>query len=485
MSRRRLDALRGTELSYRLHGVRNHMLCEMKQRHRRLGSLWLGWVLATMTCVAAPALSQEERTATDPAAVATDAAPAEAAAPAATAAMKSGAPRPVAVSVPAEHVAAKLTPLTREELAEEAAEVLELARDKVSAVVDAKIAAKEASGEQQQALQTRIDELVWQRRDLFERLNQVLVAWEAKGGKPEDIAGYRQYMTAVTTEGIKHSNVSTVLNYVGKWLASREGGIAVGLKVAGLLLAFLVLLFVARIVASLVKRAIRRLPDLSTLLANFLVKAAFIATVVLGLLVVLTMMGVNMAPVFAVVGGTSFILAFAMQSTLSNFAAGLMIMIYKPFDVGNFVTLAGVSGTIKSVKLVSTTLTTPDNQTITIPNSNVWGSIITNVTVNDTRRVDLVFGIAYSDDEDKAQKILEEVVKAHPLVLDDPAPVIRLNELADSSVNFVCRPWAKTGDYWNVYWDLTRQVKERFDEAGISIPFPQREVHVYQHPAAG
>jgi small conductance mechanosensitive channel len=459
------------------------MINGIKKRQRRPGTMWLAALLATTVVVAAPARTQEAESTTLP----VEAAPAaaEPAVPSKTAEIASAASQPVSVSVPTEQVAAKLTPMTRDELAQEAAEVLKLARGTVADLADAKIAVQEVSGEQRQSLQARIDELVWQRRDLFDRLDQVLVAWEAKGGTAEDIAEYRQYMNAVTTEGIKHSNVSTILNYAGKWVTSREGGIALGLKVLGFVTAFLVLLFVARILSSLVRRAVARLPDLSTLLANFLVKAAFVATVVLGLLVVLTMMGVNMAPVFAVVGGASFILAFAMQSTLSNFAAGLMIMIYKPFDVGNFVTLAGVSGTVKAVNLVSTTLTTPDNQTITIPNSNVWGSIITNVTVNDTRRVDLVFGIGYADDEDKAQKILEEVVSAHPLVLDDPAPVIRLHELADSSVNFICRPWAKTGDYWSVYWDVTQQVKARFDAAGISIPFPQRDLHVYQHASAG
>jgi small conductance mechanosensitive channel len=446
-----------------------------------LRSTWQGGLLVLAVALAPFVPAQAQEASAVPSNTTDAVAPLETSDPAITAAPG---PRAVAVSVPAEQVAAKLTPLTRDELAEEAATVLGLAREKVAALADTKIAAQEAADESQQALQARIDELAWQRRDLFDRLDKVLVAWEAKGGTAEDIAEYRQYMNAVTTEGIKHSNVSTMLNYAGKWLTSREGGVALGLRVLGLAVAFLVLLFVARIVSSLVRRAVARLPDLSTLLANFLVKAAFVATVVLGLLVVLTMMGVNMAPVFAVVGGASFIIAFAMQSTLSNFAAGLMIMIYKPFDVGNFVTLAGVSGTVKAVNLVSTTLTTPDNQTITIPNSNVWGSIITNVTVNDTRRVDLVFGIGYADDEDKAQKILEEVVSAHPLVLDDPAPVIRLHELADSSVNFICRPWAKTGDYWSVYWDITQQVKARFDEAGISIPFPQRDLHVYQHGPA-
>ncbi|PKP64621.1 MAG: mechanosensitive ion channel family protein, partial [Alphaproteobacteria bacterium HGW-Alphaproteobacteria-8] len=197
----------------------------------------------------------------------------------------------------------------------------------------------------------------------------------------------------------------------------------------------------------------------------------------MGLLVVLSGLGIDISPVFALIGGASFILAFALQDTLGNLAAGLMIMINRPFDEGDYVDVGGVAGTVKSVSIVSTTVATPDNQVIIIPNSKVWGNVITNVTTSQTRRVDLVFGIAYEDSIEQAQEVLEQVVTAHPLVLRDPAPVVRVNELADSSVNFVVRPWVKGGDYWTVYWDLTRQVKEAFDVAGISIPYPQQQVH--------
>jgi len=179
------------------------------------------------------------------------------------------------------------------------------------------------------------------------------------------------------------------------------------------------------------------------------------------------------------VGGASFIIAFALQETLGNLAAGLMIMINRPFDEGDYVQLAGLGGTVKHVSVVSTTVTTPDNQVIVIPNSKVWGDVITNVTASDTRRVDLVFGIGYGDSIEAAQKVLEEVVANHPLILDEPAPVIRVSELADSSVNFIVRPWTQTGDYWNVYWDLQRAVKEAFDANGISIPFPQTDMHLH------
>lgn len=390
---------------------------------------------------------------------------------------------PIAATVPLEHVELYLTPLTRAELAEQAAAVRDLARAKVEDLVKAKVAARTAEGEAADAARREVERILAERSELFDRLGQVLAAWEGKGGDADAISEYRQYISAVTTGGVRTTDSMTLLTVAGDWLVSRDGGIALALRAAGLVVAFLVLLILARFVTALVRRALSRVQSLSMLLRSFLAKAAFVATLVVGLLVVLSMMGVHMGPAFAVLGGASFIIAFAMQSTLSNFAAGLMIMIYKPFDVGNYVTVGGESGTVKEVSLVSTTLATPDNQVITVPNSGVWGSVITNVTVNDTRRVDLVFGIAYDDDAGKAVKVMEEVVKAHPLVLEDPAPVIRMHELADSSVNFVCRPWTKTSDYWNVYWDLTQQVKQRFDEEGISIPFPQRDVHLYSHAA--
>jgi len=129
-------------------------------------------------------------------------------------------------------------------------------------------------------------------------------------------------------------------------------------------------------------------------------------------------------------------------------------------------------------------INTPDNQMVIVPNNSVWGSSITNITGSDTRRVDLIFGISYDDDIDKAQHIMEELVSNHELVLKEPEPVIRVNELANSSVNFICRPWVKTGDYWTVYWDLTRAVKQRFDKEGISIPYPQQDVHFYNVAAS-
>ncbi|MDH3941160.1 MAG: mechanosensitive ion channel family protein, partial [Xanthomonadales bacterium] len=251
------------------------------------------------------------------------------------------------------------------------------------------------------------------------------------------------------------------------------------IRVATILGSLFVLLLAARLVRSIARRGIRRISNLSVLLQDFLLKVIYWLTFAIGLMIVLSILGINIAPLFAVVGGASFILAFAMQETLGNLAAGLMIMINKPFDVGDLVDTNGILGEVEAVSIVSTTVRTLDNQVVILPNSQVWGSIITNVTVSPVRRVDMVFGIGYGDDIETASQVLERLVSEHPLILEEPEPNIKVHELADSSVNFICRPWVKTEDYWNVYWDLTRQAKEAFDKAGVSIPFPQRDVHLF------
>ncbi|MCW8872812.1 MAG: mechanosensitive ion channel family protein, partial [Xanthomonadales bacterium] len=223
----------------------------------------------------------------------------------------------------------------------------------------------------------------------------------------------------------------------------------------------------------------------SQILSRFVVNSVSRITIIVGLLLGLAALEINITPLVAVIGAAGFVIAFALQNTLSNFASGLMIMFYKPFDIGNFVETPAVSGTVKSMTLVTTNMLTPDNKLLVVPNNELWGKVITNVTGSSERRVDLVFGIGYSDDLDLAERVLGEVVAGHPLVLSEPEPVIRVAELADSSVNLICRPWVKTADYWPVYWDLTRAVKERFDAQGISIPFPQRDVHLHPGGVGG
>ncbi|MEF2144998.1 MAG: mechanosensitive ion channel domain-containing protein [Desulfovibrionaceae bacterium] len=189
--------------------------------------------------------------------------------------------------------------------------------------------------------------------------------------------------------------------------------------------------------------------------------------------------GIDVTSFLAVLGAAGLAIGLALKDSLSNFASGVMLILFRFFRVGDYVTVAGTSGTVKAVNLFSTELLTPDNQKLYVPNSSILGSVIVNVTANDTRRIDLVVGIGYGDDIGKAQGILEGILKDDPRVLKDPAPTVAVSELGASSVDFVVRPWVATGEYWDVRFDLTRRIKEVFDAQGVSIPFPQRDVHIY------
>ena len=162
----------------------------------------------------------------------------------------------------------------------------------------------------------------------------------------------------------------------------------------------------------------------------------------------------------------------------------MMILFYRPYDVGDAVEVGGVTGKVRDMSIVNTTILTFDNQTLILPNSKIWGDVIKNITAQRMRRVDMTFGIGYDDDIPKAESILMEIVSGHDKVLQDPEPVVKLHNLGDSSVDFIVRPWVNTADYWDVYWDITRAVKLRFDAEGVSIPFPQRDIHLYQASAA-
>jgi|GEM_PF-36604 len=219
---------------------------------------------------------------------------------------------------------------------------------------------------------------------------------------------------------------------------------------------------------------------LSQLLSRMIISVTRGVIIAIGVLIALSQLGISLGPLLAGLGIAGFVLGFALQDSLSNFASGLMILIYKPFDVGDVVEVGGnVSGTVSHMSLVNTTVLTFDNQTLIVPNNSIWQDVIKNVTAQKTRRIDLVFGIGYSDDIEKAERILTGIIESNKAILEDPKPVVRLHELGESSVNFVVRPWVKTENYWPVYWDVTRQVKMKFDAEDISIPFPQRDVHLF------
>jgi small conductance mechanosensitive channel len=291
----------------------------------------------------------------------------------------------------------------------------------------------------------------------------------------------------LSTEALNPEVVSSVLEerwaQLREWVERNAGRLLV--KTVGVVLVLVLFGLLARLSRRLVGKILSTSKVTTTeLLRRLFTGAASKLVWLLGFLIALSMIGVDVGPMLAGLGIAGFVLGFALQDTLSNFAAGMMIMFYSPFDVGDVVTAGGVTGKVESVNLVSTVIATFDNQVIIVPNSKVWGDVITNVTAQKTRRVDLKFGIGYGDDIPKAQRIMEDVLASHELVLDDPEPVVRVFELADSSVNFICRPWCRTEDYWTVYWDVTEAVKQRFDAEGVSIPFPQRDVHLYQQSGA-
>lgn len=340
--------------------------------------------------------------------------------------------------------------------------------------------ARKAAADKEEAKLTiveRVTELRDQRAALADRLDVVLDELEAKGG---EVDAYRKYIAAVSGVDIDVSDTSATWTTIVGWLNSEQGGRRwawnLG-KFFGLILGFWLLsVFAGRAF----DRATANSERMSSLLRAFMSKMLRRVVLVLGVILAAAAIEINISPMLAAIGGAAFVIAFALQGTLSNFASGLLILSYRPFDVGDVVDAGGVSGKVDSMNLVSTHIRTFDNKLMIVPNNQIWGNVITNATGTDKRRVDLIFGIGYGDDIGKAQTILEQVVRDHDLVLEDPEPNIRVHELADSSVNFICRPWTKTEDYWTVYWDLTRTVKEEFDRQGVTIPFPQRDVHVYR-----
>ncbi|UTA48588.1 mechanosensitive ion channel [Simiduia sp. 21SJ11W-1] len=270
------------------------------------------------------------------------------------------------------------------------------------------------------------------------------------------------------------------------WLADtvdfiKHNGAAVFFKLVVFFAIIGIFYLLSRWASKLLHKSLRRSNvRMSSLMEDMLVKLTGRLVLFIGVLIGLGQLGVSVGPILAGLGVAGFIVGFALQDTLGNFASGMMILIYRPFDVDDVIEAAGIKGQVRSMNLVSTTILTFDNQTLVVPNNKIWGDVIRNVTAQNQRRVDMVFGIGYQDDIDQAEKVLNSILADHDKVLSEPEPIVRLHTLNDSSVDFVVRPWVNTEDYWDVYWDVTRAVKKRFDAEGISIPFPQRDVHIYQ-----
>jgi len=316
-----------------------------------------------------------------------------------------------------------------------------------------------------------------EKNTILERFYVVLSHWESKGGDGKEL---RLYADAMSTTSVDLTDSDAAWLTIKGWLKSKDGGLLWLANIIKFIVSLCFVFFVSFLAGKAVDAALARNKQVSKLLKEFLQVSVRRIILAVGFLVSLTLLEINVAPVLALIGAAGLVIGLALQSTLSNFASGMLILIYRPFDIGDVIEINGESGFVHSMNLLSTAIKTFDNQHLILPNNSVWGNTINNVTGSKTRRVDLVFGIGYGDDMDKAQAIIESVVKEHEMILPKPDALIKVHELADSSVNFICRPWVKTENYWDVYWDITRQVKEQFDAQGVSIPFPQRDVHIHQ-----
>lgn len=253
-----------------------------------------------------------------------------------------------------------------------------------------------------------------------------------------------------------------------------------GIKVIAAIAIFIIGRWVAKGFRSLTQRLMEK-KNVDPTITGFVGNMTYMALLVFVIIAALGQMGIQTTSFIAILGAAGLAIGLALQGSLSNFASGFLMIIFKPFKVGDYVEIAGVDGSVESIQIFTTTLKTPDNKTVIVPNASVTADNIVNWTMKGTRRVDMVFGIGYDDDIDKAKQIMVDVLAKDDRILKDPPLQIAVSELADSSVNFVVRPWASIENYWGVYFNAMENIKKAFDAAGISIPYPQRDVHMYEH----
>jgi len=256
-----------------------------------------------------------------------------------------------------------------------------------------------------------------------------------------------------------------------------------GLPLIWAIIVFVVGRIAARIITDIVVKMMHK-SKIDETLVTFTKTVIYVALMVFVILAALGKLGIETTSFAAIIAAAGLAIGLSFQGTLGNFSSGFMLILFRPFKVGDFVEAGGVSGIIEEIQIFSTKLRTGDNKEITVPNGQIVGSTITNYSAKETRRVDMVFGVGYGDDLKKVRAVLEDVLNNDERVLKDPAPTIGVSELAESSVNFVVRPWVKSGDYWPVLFDTQETVKLRFDAEGISIPYPQQDVHIVKEESA-
>jgi small conductance mechanosensitive channel len=269
------------------------------------------------------------------------------------------------------------------------------------------------------------------------------------------------------------------IDWAGLWEKIQSVGVSFGIK----LVAAIAIFYVGRIIAKMVTNGVRKLmvaQEVDKILESFVGNLVYSLLMIFVIIAAINQIGVQTTSLIAIMGAAGLAIGLALQGSLANFAAGVLIVMFRPYKVGDFVEAAGIAGSVMQVQILTTILKTGDNKQIIVPNGQIMSSIITNFSANDTRRVDLTIGIGYDDDIDKARDTMQELIDADDRILKDPASLIAVSELADSSVNFVVRIWVKSGDYSAVKFDMTEAIKKRFDKEGISFPYPQQDVHIHQ-----
>ncbi len=272
----------------------------------------------------------------------------------------------------------------------------------------------------------------------------------------------------------------TGFNWAGLWETVQTLGLDFGMKA----LMALVIFFIGRMIARIVTKGLRKTMQsrkVDKILESFACNLVYWVLMIFVIIATINHIGVQTTSLIAIMGAAGLAIGLALQGSLANFAAGVLIVMFRPYRVGDFIEAAGISGTVLEVQILTTVLKTGDNKQIIVPNGQIMGSIITNYSANDTRRIEMTIGISYDDDLDKVRSTLQELVNADDRILKDPECLIAVSELADSSVNFIVRPWVNRADYSSVKFGLTEAIKKRFDQEGISFPFPQQDVHLYKN----
>jgi small conductance mechanosensitive channel len=267
-------------------------------------------------------------------------------------------------------------------------------------------------------------------------------------------------------------NINQILETITVWFTTYS------IKIVAAILIFIIGKWLSRRITNLLTKIMEK-NNIDVTLVKFLSSIVYYTLFIVVMIAVAGQLGINTTSFLTIIGAAGLAIGLALKDSLSNLASGVMLIMFRPIKIGDFVDAGGVTGTVQSIDIFNTTIYSIDNKKHIVPNALITGDVITNVTANDTRRVDLEIGIGYDDDITRAKGILAAIIKKEERVLEDPATNIAVSELGDSSVNFVVRPWVKTSDYWDVYFDLTEEIKITFDKEGISIPYPQQDVHLF------